>query len=184
MIARNQSGDHGDVASGLAPGAPGRVNGTPRLRTWGGNKSVRLRGFDYSEHVPYHVVVRAVGHSTPFVDDRLATSCCRLLVDVCDKLNAYLGCYCLMPDHLHILLSPDQSGLQLGSILGRYKSLTTRQSWTFGHCGRLRQPRFYVHIVRKSEDIVAVARYIYENPDRKGLEKEYPYRWFDPAVAR
>jgi len=183
MSASDQNSDHRNVASGLVPGAAARTGSAPRLRTWRGNKSVRLRGFDYSEHVPYHVVVRAHGQTTPFFDVRLATLCCRELADLCDQLNAYLGCYCLMPDHLHVLLSPDQSGLQLGSILGRYKSLTTRESWTLGHRGRLWQPRFYDHIVRKSEDIMAVARYIYENPDRKGLETEYPYRWVDAAVA-
>jgi REP element-mobilizing transposase RayT len=87
-----------------------------------------------------------------------------------------------MPDHLHLLCSPDQSGLTIGSIIGRYKGLTTSESWRCGLSGRLWQARYFDHIVRKTENVCNVARYIYENPDRKGLSPEYPYRWVHPNL--
>ena len=73
-----------------------------------------------------------------------------------------------MPDHLHVLLSPDRSGMSLGDLIGRIRGTTTNESWKLGWSGQLWQKRFYDHIVRKSEGVTEVARYIFENPDRKG----------------
>ncbi len=152
------------------------------LRTWGDNKSVRLRGFDYSQHEPYHIIVRTRPDTRPFADRAFAEHSCTTLTTLLVKLDAYLGCFCLMPDHLHLLFSPDRSELTVGSIVGRYKGLTTAASWKHGLSGRLWQTRFYDHIVRMSENVRKVAQYIYENPERRGLPAEYPFRWIDPAL--
>ncbi len=153
------------------------------LKTWGQNKSVRLQDFDYHEHAPYHVIVRCRPGAAPFGRTVMATMAAEALTTLLGELNAHLGAFCLMPDHLHVLLSPDQSGRSVGEIIGRYKGITTKRSWFLGWEGRLWQAPFYDHIVRRSESIVDVARYIYENPDRRGLSSEYPYRWVDAQVC-
>ena len=149
------------------------------LATWGKNKSTRLQGFDYSTHYPYHVIIRTDSNKKPFHENHLAMMVCDSLQKVVVDVNAYLASYCLMPDHLHLLLSPDVSGLTIGEIIGKFKGITTNFSWKLGWSGRLWQKRFYDHVLRKNEAIEKVARYIYENPERKGLSKNYPYRWFD-----
>ncbi|UCE61730.1 MAG: transposase [Phycisphaerales bacterium] len=154
-----------------------------RYRTWSQNRSVRLPEFDYREHVPYHVTVCAWHGMTPFANIALATMVCESLSRLCDEYRAYLGAFCLMPDHLHILLSPDRSGLTLGDLIGRVKGSTTNQSWKLGWSGKLWQPRFYDHIVRKSEGVAEVARYIFENPERKELRNDYPFRFVDDELA-
>ncbi|MEE9296823.1 MAG: transposase [Phycisphaerae bacterium] len=150
-----------------------------QFKTWGRNRSVRLRGFDYREHAPYHVVIAARSGTTPFTDARVAEKTCELIICGAGEAGAYLGAYCLMPDHLHLLISPDRSAMTLGELVGRLKGLTTNESWKLRWTGTLWQKRFYDHIVRKSEGIAEVARYIYENPDRKGLTADYPYRFVD-----
>ena len=123
---------------------------TPRPpRTWGQSHSVRLADFDYREHVPYHVTVGTPRGTTPFTNCRLAPMVCKSLWRLCDEYRAYLGAYCLIPDHLHILLSPDRSGMTLGDIVGRIQGTTTNESWKLGWKGPLWQKRFYDHIVRK-----------------------------------
>lgn len=154
-----------------------------RYKTWGRSRSVRLAGFDYREHVPYHVTVCAKKGTQPFTDSALALMVCETIERMCDECDAYVGAYCLMPDHLHILLSPDESGLPLGDVIGRIKGLTTKRSWALGFSGILWQARFYDHIVRKSKRIASVARYIYENPDRRGLSVDYPYRFVDGSLV-
>lgn len=154
----------------------------PRYKTWGRSRSVRLAGFDYREHVPYHVTVCAKKGTQPFRDTNLASMVCETIHRKCYEYGAYLGAYCLMPDHLHVLLSPAESGMTLGTVIGRIKGLTTKQSWEYGWTGVLWQQRFHDHIVRKSEGISAVARYINENPDRKGLRVDYPYRFIDRGL--
>lgn len=154
-----------------------------RLKTWRGNKSVRLRPFDYREHVPYHIVIRCLRDTAPFLQPRLAEMAMNILVAQFAELHAYLAAYCIMPDHAHVLMSPDECGLAAGTVIGRYKGRTTRESWSLGWSGRLWQARFYDHIVRKSEDVRTVARYIYENPDRRGLPNDYPFRWVDADIC-
>ena len=88
-----------------------------------------------------------------------------------------------MPDHLHVLLSPDRSGIELGDLIGRFKGITTNAGWKLGWSGPLWQPRFYDHIVRKSEGIAKVAQYIYENSDRAGMPIDYPFRFVDPKCV-
>ncbi len=156
---------------------------TSQHKTWRRNRSVRLADFDYREHAPYHVTVGARHGTTPFTEAKLAKMVCETLSCVCEECGAYLGAYCLMPDHLHILVSPDESGMRLGDLVGRFKGKTTNASWKLGWSGQLWQPRFYDHIVRKSEGIAQVGRYILENPDRKGLPDDYPFRFVDPALV-
>ncbi len=154
-----------------------------RLKTWGRNRSVRLPGFNYRKHTPYHVVMCARSGTTPFADLKLAEMTCESIVRIAGDAGAYVGAYCLMPDHLHVLISPDRSAMALGELIGRLKGVTTNKSWNLGWSGQLWQKRFYDHIVRKSEGIANVARYIYGNPDRKGLGADYPYRFVDQDLA-
>ena len=156
---------------------------SPGYGTWHRNRSVRLPNFDYREHVPYHVAICARHGTTPFTNRELAVMVCETLSRLCNEYRAYLGAYCLMPDHLHVLLSPDRNGMSLGDLIGRIKGTTTNESWKLGSSGQLWQKRFYDHIVRKSEGITEVARYIFENPDRKGLPHDYPFRFVDPELA-
>jgi putative transposase len=157
--------------------------GQRRYKTWRRSHSVRLPGFDYREHVPYHVIIGALRGTKPFVDAQLAQMVCDMLYRTCDVCGAYLGAFCLMPDHLHLLISPDRSGMSLGNLVGRIKGATTNKSWQLGSTGTLWQNRFYDHVVRRSEGIAHVARYIYDNPDGEGLPNDYPYRFVDPALT-
>jgi REP element-mobilizing transposase RayT len=99
---------------------------------------------------------------------------CRQIRFTRDALKFYVGAFCLMPDHLHLLVSPDRSGLPLGEMMGRYKGHTTNASWQLGWNGKLWKPRFHDRIVRVSEGIAPVAKYIYENPERKGIDSSWP----------
>lgn len=154
----------------------------PRYKTWGRSRSVRLPGFDYHEHAAYHVTICAKKGTEPFTDERLAAMGCETVRRVCDQCDAYVGAYCLMPDHLHLLISPDQGGMALGDIVGRIKGATTNRSWRLGWNGTLWQARFHDHIVRRNESVAATARYIFENPARKGLSLDYAHRFVDPNL--
>jgi REP element-mobilizing transposase RayT len=95
-----------------------------------------------------------------------------------DKLHGddwrVLG-YCVMPDHVHVLVLVlgrsiiDFVRLMKGRASAELRPLGHRQVW---------QTSFYDHIVRRNEDICAVLRYLLENPVRKGIAKNWmEYRW-------
>jgi len=117
----------------------------------------------------YFITVHADRNQSPFVRADLN----QLLLDVLRKEQHRQNClvftYCLMPDHLHYLIAPRQDGISVLTFTDQFKGKSTNRSWTAGWHGRLWQPRCYDHIVRTDESLVAIARYILNNPVRKGL---------------
>jgi putative transposase len=97
-----------------------------------------------------------------------------------DDLNrkSDLIAVCVMPDHVHLLLSALRENLI--KLIGRWKSYTTHLVQLQGRVGKLWQRSFYDHGLRGDEDLIKVAEYIVYNPVRKGLVHEwrdYPYSW-------
>jgi putative transposase len=85
--------------------------------------------------------------------------------------------YCVMPDHVHLLVV----GLDARTdLLAFVKGLKQKTGYEFKRIsGRnLWQKKFYDHILRAGDSIDAVAAYVWMNPVRKGLSanpKSYPY---------
>lgn len=148
----------------------------------------RLPAFDYAstDHA-YFVTIRAKADTAPFTNPALAREVVTSLHWLRTHRAISLYAYCLMPDHLHLLLQLERTEQTLGTLLGAFKRFTTRQSWQMGTTGALWQPRFYDHIVRQAEDAAQIAAYILANPLRGGLvEDEGDYPWSgtpDPMIT-
>ncbi len=81
-----------------------------------------------------------------------------------------------MPDHLHILVAGGEKS-SLTKLVKRFKQ-TSSYHYMGGGRSRLWQRSYYDHVLRCEEDVVEVARYIWENPIRKGLVetvRDYPF---------
>lgn len=106
-----------------------------------------------------------------------------------------LFCYCIMPDHLHMLLSLTENYAKKGAgkSIGKgtlqnwvsaFKRYTSRIANQLFEIKPLWQKNFYDHIVRKEESFLKIAEYIVNNPVRKGMVsewEEYPHsRIIDP----
>jgi len=75
--------------------------------------------------------------------------------------------FCVMPDHVHLLVSFRVEGTTLSRWVGDLKRWLARQlrvKW---------QPGFYEHVVRKDEDLRVIAEYILANPVRAGLAADW-----------
>jgi REP element-mobilizing transposase RayT len=142
-------------------------------------KPTRLREFDYAS--PYAVFF--LTSCTQFNRDILknpdfSLKCIDYIKSEKIRLGHALYVFCLMPDHLHILLSPLESGIPVTQYMNGLISKMTHLSWEYGYSGKLMQRSFYDHIIRKEEDLRQIAEYILNNPVRKGLvEKweDYPF---------
>ena len=121
------------------------------------------------------VTVRAYAGSSPFLQTALSQMAIRSLVDLQQRGSCVIYAYCLMPDHLHVVLSPCPGHSAL-TLIDRYKGLTTHHSWSLGWRGKLWQPRYYDHLIRREESLVAIIEYVLANPVRKGLV-EHPEAW-------
>jgi len=124
----------------------------------------------------YFITICAYVGQKPFVRGQLNAVILDVLREEQDRQNCKVFTYCLMPDHLHFLISPREDGASILAFTDQYKGKTTNRSWTVGWCGKLWQPRYYDHVVRAGEDLRAIAEYILNNPVRKNLV-EYAEEW-------
>jgi len=143
----------------------------------------RLEGLDYSD--PDHVFFVTVGalaslrddREGPFADQDLAKRIIDCLLQIREKRGLRLFSYCLMPDHLHLLLSVSGSGVWLSDVMRDFKSYTTRAAWSFG-LPRLWLRGYYERVVRDERAFLEILDYIRDNPVRAGLvdnADDYPY---------
>jgi putative transposase len=86
--------------------------------------------------------------------------------------------YCYMPDHQHLIVSGIDSEADTLSLIRRYKQKTgywlSQQHINYGW-----QKGFFDHIIRKVEGLIDAAKYILDNPVRKGIVEhwqDYPFK--------
>lgn len=90
--------------------------------------------------------------------------------------------FVVMPDHLHILLSPSESIEKTAQLIKGGFSFAVRKQYT----GVVWQPGYFAHHMTDNNDYAAQIGYIANNPVRKGYV-DYPYvhttgAWkFDPS---
>ena len=141
-------------------------------------KRLRLEHFDYaSPNYVYFLTICADPSKSPFNNTELAKEVIGSLNYQREKKQIELYCYCLMPDHLHLLLSP-YVGIDIPEVIQQFKTFTTHLSWKFGYEGKLWQRSYYDHIIRREEDLLKTCEYILSNPVRKGFVKkagDWPY---------
>jgi|AntAceMinimDraft_16_1070373.scaffolds.fasta_scaffold00253_5 REP element-mobilizing transposase RayT len=144
-------------------------------------KIIHLKNFNYKGNAfVYFVTICTYQKNYYFEDEKLAKLIEEELIyrhDVLKQIN--LTCYCIMPNHLHILMSLSEGYkrnlLNWVKTFKRYTSKVTRENYGLIN---LWQRGFYEHILRSSDSILKKAIYIMENPIRKGIVKEvdeYPF---------
>lgn len=124
------------------------------------------------------ITIRAYGNQSAFVLPALNARVIDLLREEQERQRCRVFVYCLMPAHLHFLVSPNEEGVSILQFVDRYKGRATNESWKCGWKGRLWQPRHYDHVVRGDEDLGAIALYLMQNPVRRGLvERSEDWPW-------
>ena len=141
-------------------------------------KHIRLKEFDYSIPYAYFVTICTHNRQQYFTNDNFNQRIISLLLEEIGKHDFIIYIYCLMPDHLHLILSPPGNRMNISEFIGQFKGRTTRLAWDFGIQGRLWQGRFYDHIVRKNESLEEIGEYILDNPVRRNLADDpFEYKW-------
>ena len=140
-------------------------------------KRVRLKAFSYKGHYRYFITIIADGKKEIFVNHDVVEGVLNTLKEI-SLINQFaVWVYCFMPDHLHILIEGKSEDSEMRSFITRFKQ---KSAYEFKRLyqKRLWQENYHEHVLRKEEDTSNVARYILENPVRKGLFDSaliYPY---------
>lgn len=110
------------------------------------------------------------------------------LLKTAKDLRFRILCYCLMPDHLHVILCPGESTLPLSKFLNIFKGRTTGVFKDKENLRKIWQRSAFDHVIRTEENLKGVIEYIRNNPVRKGIVEnagDYPYsESFDVEIKR
>jgi len=148
-----------------------------RPATYGRGRAVRLESELYAMDIPVHLTICAAS-GCPFEQAAVAKMVCEALEQTASRMGHRLFAYCLMPDHLHVLLSPHESGTSMSGFLRRFKSFTTRRHQKATGQKRLWQYSARDRLLRPGEDLLALATYVANNPVRRELVEtwtDWPY---------
>ena len=143
-----------------------------------------MPGFDYRGGLTAHVTVVTRQRHPLFTDDNLARICLQALDESSRRFDATLYAYCLMPDHLHLLVGLD-ADTTLKQFMHHFKTVsafrlkqeTSSSPW---------QTSYYDRILRREEDIAAAQAYVWQNPVMEGLAEKwdaYPYSGPREAIS-
>ena len=118
----------------------------------------------------------------PETSRRIVLECC--LHD--NEMKFDLRAAVVMPDHVHMIFMPliNQQAKEIYSpaeIMNAVKGASAHKvNKLLGRKGRLWQPESFDHVLRSSESLDAKIIYLLENPQRRGLVREwsdYPWLW-------
>lgn len=127
--------------------------------------------------VPHHVTQRGNRRQPVFFSDDDYRLYARLLAAWCAEAGTAVWAWCLMPNHVHLILVPShEDGLRaaLGETHRRYtRHINGREDWS----GHLWQSRFASYPMDEAH-LLACARYVELNPVRAGLaERAEQWHW-------
>lgn len=126
----------------------------------------------------YHVINRSNARRTVFHDDGDYRRFESLLVRTRNRVPMRILAYCLMPNHFHLCLWPQQRE-NIARFMHALTTAHVRQHHLVHRTeGRLWQGRYRAYPVENDEHLLTALRYIERNPLRGGLVRraaEWPY---------
>lgn len=114
---------------------------------------------------PYHVMLRGNGGQPIFRDDEDRARFCLLMQYATELHDISVHGFCLMDNHIHLLLEPNAKGLSAGVhvFAFRYAQYFNKKYMLKGH---LFQGRYKAVIVQNGTYLRRLIRYIHRNPVR------------------
>jgi putative transposase len=131
----------------------------------------------------YHVFARGNNRRTLFLDDDDRLAYLRLLEDVTRYRHWRTMAYCLMGNHLHLLVETVEPNLGVGmhQLQGTFAQRFNRRYGTTGH---VFERRFGGVVISTDEQLMTVATYIAHNPVEAGVcASAEQWRWGSHAAV-
>ncbi len=163
------------------------------------HKSIRLKDYDYSQPGGYFITVCTANKQRVFgniSNDQTDPNRFGLIVreewlkTAAIRPYVELDAFVVMPNHFHgILLIAEDSGAtqrvaatrtlrphSVGSIIGQFKSASTKSIRRSGLETFAWQRNFYEHIIRNEDDLAEIREYIIGNPAKWSEDEDNPER--------
>ncbi|MDH1011702.1 transposase [Pseudomonas nicosulfuronedens] len=136
---------------------------------------------------PHHIVQRGHNRQAVFVEQEDYERYLSDLQELKDAFGVKVYAYCLMTNHVHLLLAPDESVAGLSQLMKTLSERMTRyRNRLEGRSGTLWECRFKSSVVQSDAYLLACSRYIELNPVRAKLvchAAEYPWSSYTQHVG-
>ena len=137
-----------------------------------------------SESGIYHIMLRGINQQAIFEDEEDYLKFIETLRDYKAVSGYKVFAYCLMSNHIHILLKVEKEDLDLimKRIAGSY---VYWYNWKYYRRGHLFQDRFKSEVVEEDLYFLTVLRYIHQNPVKAGIAKkidQYQYSSYNDYI--
>ncbi len=130
---------------------------------------------------PHHVTQRGARRLQTFFSDDDYRFYLELLGEFARKSGTRIWAYCLMPNHVHLVLVPETIDGLRATLAETHRRYTRRINFREDWRGHLWQERFHSFPMDSAHFLMA-ARYIELNPVRAGLvERAGDWRWSSAA---
>ena len=127
---------------------------------------------------PLHIVQRGINRSTCFFSEVDYATYLRYLATFATRFACSVHAYCLMTNHVHLLLTPHAAqscSLLMKNLSQRYVQGVNHR---LGRSGTLWEGRFHSSLVTSESYALACYQYIELNPVRAGMvAAPVQYRW-------
>ncbi|MCP4614774.1 MAG: transposase [Planctomycetes bacterium] len=165
-------------------------------------RSIRLKGYDYSQNGAYFVTICTRNKESLFgnvTDGKMQLEKAGLLVEslwletATIRNDISLDEYVVMPNHIHGIIiinrrgtlqrAPTQESFgsptldSIPTIIRLFKSTVTKQINIIRHTPRspVWQRGYYEHVIRNRQSLAKIRKYIINNPLTWDLDKENPF---------
>lgn len=128
----------------------------------------RLPGIFYRELAAYFVTAVTIDRAKAFDPLDFGPFVVRSLVEIAAKFGFAVTAYCVMPDHVHFLVTAQMEGADFQKMVATWKQRTGYE-WSTRHHQKLWQRGYWERVLRENDDPLSVSRYIIENPVRANL---------------
>lgn len=125
----------------------------------------------------YHVMQRGVGKQIIFESEDDYRFYIKKLKTYKELLKIEVIAYCLMENHVHLLLKSDDCSSISNLIQRLGTSYANYYNGKYTHSGHVFQGRYACEIINDEKYLLTCIRYIHNNPVKAGISSRESYRW-------
>ena len=133
-----------------------------------------LRVLGYSQ--VYHIILKGIDNQDIFYDSLDRNFFLKLFSITKANFNYCVYAYCLMTNHVHMVIKCDNSLLSksIQSLVVRYVHYFNKK---YSRTGSLFQDRFKSKNIETLKYFLEVCRYVHRNPEKAGMALTQNYKW-------
>ncbi len=130
-------------------------------------------------HSAYHITARGNRRNDIFKDEEDFQVYVTLIENALEYFeNQFeLICYCLMDNHIHLLLEAKDKHIQF--FISRINSIYAKYfNDKYNYCGHLYEKRYFSELIENDSQMLDTSRYIHLNPVKANMvKKPEEYKW-------